>query len=1178
MRRSFFLLFFISALFSCNREQKKLFRLLDSDKTGLKFSNTLFLNDSLNGATFEYIFNGAGVAIGDVNNDGLKDIFVTGNMVSSRLYLNQGNLKFKDITTISGTETDRWCTGTTFVDINDDGLLDLYICVAGEGKISDRKNIFFINKGLDAAGVPHFIDQASAMKLDDDGYSTMGVFLDYDHDQDLDLYVLTNAMEGSRRNALRPIFKNGEAPSTDRLYRNNGDGTFSNVSRQAGILVEGYGLGVGLCDINQDGWTDIYCANDFLSNDLLWINNHDGTFTDKAAEYFKHFTHSGMGMDIADYNNDGLTDVIVLDMMPYTNMRQKLMIGYKNFNKFYESLKLGYHPQFMRNTLQLNRGKFPDGQFRFSEVGYLAGVYQTDWSWAPVMADLDNDGWKDLVITNGFRKDVTNMDYIMNSIMDNTPFGTDEVKKTRKIKAMEMLKDVKLPNFVFRNERNLTFSEQSKEWGLQDATFSNGMAVADLDNDGDLDLLMNNIDQELSLYENLLITGTQKRINTHFLTVRFDRSVRDVEKIGLKIWIYQDSISQYYEYYPCRGYKSCIDPDIHIGLGKSANIDSMVFRWPQGEMGKIVSCPADTTLIIYKSAPYIYKTQQSPVDLNLTNPQFRFREITKDAGLVFKHIETSPNDMDLTPTLIHSLNRYGPGLAVGDINKDGLDDLYAGNDSGNKGRIFIQNKSGFFVQQQFRSDSLSDDMGALFFDADNDGDEDLIILKSGNQKKVSDLNQKHLLYFNDGSGNFSLKEGVLPEIRISGSCVTACDYDRDGDLDLFLAGRVIPGKYPAAPQSYLLENEGGFFKDVSEKLGDKNGKIGMISSALWTDVNNDNKPDLVLVGEWMPVSILINKDSAFADETEAYGLDKLTGWWNSINGADLDNDGDMDYVIGNYGTNSFFKTTSGTPVEIFAKDFDNNGTIDPVITHYIGNKSFIVHPRDVLIRQIPAMSGRFDTYEKYGGSTFQQSFTKEEISGSIHMTCNTLKSIILENVNGHRFIIHELPAEAQFSPVYGIAFEDFNNDDLKDIILVGNSYSEETITGYYDASYGLVLINKGNMKWEVPEINKINLICDGDKKALVKLFINNKPVFLISENNGFLKALSYDPVRKSKPVQFEQNDWYYFLNTPGGKRKEELYYGSGFLSGSSRKSLINDSINHIDIYNYMGESRRKLLR
>ncbi len=1173
-RVQFFLLVFVFLVSHCTFiKEESLFKFLPSSHTGLDFKNLLTISDSINGITFEYIYNGGGVAVADLNNDGLKDVFFSGNMVSSKMYLNQGGLIFKDVTESSGLSTDRWCTGVAITDINDDGLKDIYISIAGFEPGKSRENIFYINQGIDDDGIPHFRDMAKEYGLNDNGYSTMGVFFDFDKDKDLDLFLLTNAEDGSKRNALKKIRINGEAESTDRLYRNEGDGTFTNISKESGILKEGYGLGVAICDINQDGWLDIYCADDFISNDLLWINNQDGTFTESAGEYFSHFTHNGMGMDIADYNNDGLLDVIVVDMLPVSNYRQKMMIPSLNLGRFYGGLQLGYHPQFMRNTLQLNQGKFKDGKYRFSEIGFLAGMFQTDWSWAPLFADFDNDGWKDLLITNGFRKDVTNLDYIKD-IGKRSQFGTEESRRNFFINAMDNLPDVKLPNFIFKNEGDLTFSDKSKEWGLVHPTFTNGTAYADFDNDGDLDIILNNIDQEVTLYENRLQSSEKPSNNSNYLSIRFHEKTKEYEKTGLKVWVYQQDNKQYFEYSIYRGYKSTIDNDIHIGLGQSGQIDSLVFQWNDGTIQKIINPSVNIIMILAKvgnshfsDSSYIYQFTDSKNEIE-------FENITDKLNLNYKHDDVISIDFSITKSLIHYLSKYGPSITVGDINQDGMDDFFIGADAQRSSSLFLQNANSTFSRTDIEADSSYEDLGTLLFDADNDGDLDLYVVSGGYRWPAKSKQYQDRLYMNDGKGYYIQNEEALPKIESSGSCVIASDYDLDGDLDLFIGGRVIGRNYPSTPQSYLLENKDGVFVNQSKLLGEQKGKLGMVTSALWTDVNNDKSPDLIIVGEWMPITILINKNGEFINETATYQLEETTGWWNSVNGADFDQDGDIDYILGNYGLNSFFKCSKEKPIEIYSGDFDKNGVNDPIITQYAGDESYLVHPFNVLLELIPGMKNRFSTFSEYGKTSFKDAFLKEELANSIKMDCKTMESVVLENSGKDGFIIHPLPTEVQFSPVFGTLVDDVNADHLPDLILVGNSLSEETTTGYYDASFGNVLINQGNFKWKAEPPALSNFIADGDKKSMATISVGNNKVMLISENNGTLQAMTYLQALNSKWITFQADDWYYTLKIGDKIQKVELYYGNGFNSSSTRKVSFPMDMEEIAIYKYNGSQRR----
>ena len=1111
--KPYFLAFSVLCIFllsGCGNE-KTLFVVREANETGLHFNNKIqaFVNDTLNALKFEYIYNGGGLGAGDLNNDGLTDLYFAGNFVSGKLFLNKGNLKFEDVTEKSKTTTDKWCTGVSIVDINQDGWNDIYLCVAGPHAKEKRGNLLFINQGLDKNGVPVFKEEAEAYGIADTGYSTMGAFFDYDKDGDLDLYLLTNNIEKYNRNNLRKKLTNGEAENTDRLYRNNGNNTFSNVSKEAGILIEGWGLGVCIADINQDSWPDVYVANDFLSNELIWINQKDGTFKNKASEYLQHQTHNGMGVDIADYNNDMLPDIVVLDMLPDNNHREKLMVANGNDDQFDMGLDMGYEPQYMRNTLQLNQGILPNGDVKFSEISYMAGVSGTDWSWAPLLADYDNDGLKDLFIANGYRKDVTNLDFISYTTESSMYFGTDETKKQRMKAKMDSLPDVKVHNYIYKNKGNLTFEDMSEKWGFKRPTFSNGTIYADLDNDGDLDLVSNNIDDEAIVYENTLYHSSNKeRPENNFMRLQLFTE-KGQPAYGSKVCLSINGKKQFIEFTTFRGYKSTVEPYLHFGLGNAQKVDTLTIIWSDNRITQKINVKVNQVIKFNIKESFPDKKNNFIINAHQTiesNHPF-FREITALVGLdsVF-HIERDYNDYKSTPLLHRKLSKDGPYIAVGDLNGDGLDDFVLGADAGESTRIFYQKTNTSFEKTQLPFDKESEDRGILIFDADKDGDNDIYIVSGGSQFPKESSKYQDRLYLNDGKGNFI--KGKLPKITSSGSVVKAFDYDKDGDLDLFVGSRLVPQAYPYLPKSHLLRNDEGKFTDVSSSLPEQ-GIIGMVSDAVCADYDKDGLPDLVLVGEWMPVTVLKNSGKGtFMDMTKSLGLDKTNGWYHSVASFDINKDGYPELILGNNGTNSYYKASEKEPLEIFAKDFDKNGSIDPIMTHYNFGKRYISFYRDRLINQIVSIKKRFLNYETFADATFEASFTKDELEGAYHGYCYTLSSFILENVKSNSFKPHILPNEVQFAPVNAFIEEDIDHDGKPDLVGIGNSFAEESIRGRYDASYGLCLLNKTPFNYQTLKPSVSGFVAEGDTKQIQKITISGKPCYLITRNNGKLSVLT----------------------------------------------------------------------
>jgi hypothetical protein len=1072
------------------KASKPLFKELLPQQTGVNFKNQLVYSDSLTVLEFEYMFNGGGIALCDINNDGLQDIFFTGNMTSCKLYLNKGNLKFEDITEQAGLHTEGWSYGASIVDINQDGLQDIYICKAGNRKTlpNEMKNQFFINNGNNT-----FTDRAAEMRLDEAGYDIQAAFLDYDKDGDLDMYLTKNAFVNYNRNNIRPKMTEGQAASTDKLFKNEGltEGglpKFKDVSAQAGITIEGFGLGVNVCDLNGDNYPDIYVSNDFLTNDLVWINNKNGTFSNKAHEMLRHTTYNGMGNDVADYNNDGLPDIIVVDMLPPDVKRWKLTMMGNTFDEFQQSTNTyKYEPQYVRNTLQLNNG---DGTF--SEIGQLAGIHATEWSWSPLFADYDNDGKKDLFIANGYRQDVTNLDFIIYG--KRTLFmGTPEANRKDRLEMLKKFEGIHIHNYLFCNKGDLTFEDVSEKWGMTAPTYSNGAVYGDLDNDGDLDLIINNLDEIAQIYENQ--TNILKPENK-WLRLKLNGEKGNQAGFGAQVWLWQNGEVQYQYFSPVRGYLSTVEHFIHFGL-KNAQIDSLKILWSNGKT-QILKTPSPNQLLELD-----IKNAQLFDNKNIFyHNKSLFVDNTFSSGINYKHQEDEFIDFKIQPILPRLYSHDGPCLAVADINGDGLEDFFVGAAAGFKGILYIQNKNNIFSPQPIPEVNTADDMSALFFDADKDGDKDLYIASGGVlPQKQGDAVYQHRLFINDGKGQFTKKmQAIPPSVCTSASIITACDYDKDGDLDIFVGGRISPGEYPMSPRSFLLKNNSGIFTDDTPQYLQN---VGMVTAANWADIDKNGWDDLILVGEFMPFTILNNKNGHLQKGVE---IQDSNGWWNSLACADFDKDGDLDFVAGNLGLNTPYRPTPKTPICIYAKDYDKNGRIDPIMCRYENGTEYITHARDDINKQITPMRARFRDYTSYAIAPFEKAFRPDEIKDAHIVKCQKLESVFIENKGNNHFEMKNLPIEAQFSPINSMITGDFNHDGNLDILAVGNSYATEVQTGRYDAQGSLLLRGdgKGNFTADRHAFNVV-----GDNRALTTLKrADNSTLFLIAANNDFLKAFS----------------------------------------------------------------------
>ncbi|HEX6627027.1 MAG TPA: VCBS repeat-containing protein [Gemmatimonadaceae bacterium] len=1060
MRGNAIRLLVLTALAACTNSEKQtpvrsLFALLDSTRTGISFVNTIVTNDSLNFQRDAYVYNGAGVGVGDINNDGLPDIYFAGNTVSSRLYLNKGGMRFEDVTKRAGVATDRWATGVAMVDINNDGYLDIYVSVSGPQwtPAAKRANLLFINNRNGT-----FTESAAKYGVADTGFTTQAAFFDYNRDNCLDVFLLNGSAKDFKRTDLpdQPLGGIGKPVGVhNELYRNNCNGTFTNVSGQAGIAgATGFGLGVAIADLNQDGWPDIYVSNDIAPNDVVYMNSGNGTFTNKRASWLKHTSYSGMGVDVADFNNDGWPDILQVDMLPRDLSQRKRTTGSNTVAAVSEARRRGFLDDFTSNTLQLSNGLSPKGDVVFSDIAHLAGIAATDWSWSALFTDFDNDGNKDILITTGYPKAVNDRDYALPPLAVSHAFGSQQRRD-----PLQMLTDLyayNVPNYVFRNRGDLTFEDDTKVWGMDQASFSYGAAYVDLDNDGRLDVVVNNMNSPAFIYWNSGGThGAQ-----HYLTLNLVGDSPNRGGIGTQLALTAGGKKQYLYQSPYRGYMSTVDERPHFGLGPVNSVDTLEIEWPDGRRQTLTNLPVDRLLTVKQSDA----TAGKPESLISRKSAQRFEAI-KLLGVNYAQGEATQLDYRVQPLLPYLISKHGPPLAVADVNGDGLDDLFVGGGGGEPGKLFIQQVNGEFVEsrgQPWEADKGYEDWSAVFFDANGDGRTDLYVASGGYQLAPGSGLLEDRLYLNQGAGRFVRDANALPPMLTSKSVVRAGDFNGDGRPDLFIGGRLQTRSYPYPTRSYILRNDGGRFTDVTKLVApDLLEPGGMITDAQWVDFDGDGRLDLVTAGEWMPINFYRNEGTRFHNVTNATGLPSMRGWWYALATADFDHDGRPDIVAGNLGLNYAYTTSKDSPFGVYAGDFTGNRVTDVILTKSIGGIEYPFQGLAPLGWQMYPLAIRFPTYGSFANAPLKEVLTENQRQNAVHYQTDTFASQYLHNEGGGKFSARPLPNLAQIAPIKAVVANDVDGDGDLDLIIVGNLYDAEPNTPRDDAGNGLWLRGDG---------------------------------------------------------------------------------------------------------------------
>jgi hypothetical protein len=1072
---------------------QQLFTLLPASYTGIRFENRVADTRELNVFTYRNFYNGGGVATGDLNGDGLPEVMLTSNLHGNHLYLNRGGFRFQDVTEDAGVGGKGfWATGVTFADVNGDGLLDIYVCYAGNVAGERRANELYIHQGLNKNGVPTFKEMATQYGLADEGYSTHAAFLDYDRDGNLDVYLVNNSFRPVNSFGLRNIRHVRNKLGGHKLFHNDGNGHFTDVSERAGIFGSeiAFGLGVAVSDVNRDGWPDIYVSNDFFERDYLYINNHDGTFSEQLDKQMPYSSYFSMGLDIADINNDGWPDIYTTDMLPEDEYRLRTTSSFEGWDVYQAKVQNGFHYQLMRNMLQLN-----NGNGTFSDIGQMAGVARTDWSWSALIADLDLDGYKDIHVTNGIAKDVTSQDYVAFLANDQTMVSATKGSRVDFKALTDAMTSTKLQHYAFRNKGDLTFSNETVNWGLEAPSFANGASYADLDGDGALDLVVNNANDTAFVYRN----NARALTKNHFLQLKLEGDVRNRFAIGARATLRNGNQLLYQELEPSRGFQSSVDYVLTFGLGALGSVQSVTVEWPDGRVSSLKDVAADQRLVVKQS-----ESKAAAVNIpKVSSPLFT--DITSVTALQFVHHENDYIDFDRERLMPKLLSTEGPHAAVADVNGDGLDDVFIGGAKEQASVLLVQQSNGRFIgtnEKLFEQDKISEDIGAVFFDANGDRSPDLYVVTGGSEFSEFAPALEDRLYLNDGGGNLRKAIGALPPLNNSGSRPAAADFDGDGDIDLFVGGRSVPGRYGIDPVSSLLTNDGkGHFTDVTDMVAPGLSHVGMVTDALWRDVDRDGRVDLVIVGEWMPITMFRNVGGGRLERMNTPGLEKSGGWWNRIIAGDFTGDGRVDFIVGNLGLNTRLQANANEPATMYVKDFARNGFVQQIISYYNNGRAYPLTLRDDLIRSLTFLKDRYLNYKDYAKETVADVFPQRDLADAVVRNAHTFATTLVRSNGDGTFTMVPLPREAQIAPVYGIYASDFDGDGKPDLLLAGNFDGVKPEIGKMSAGYGLYLRGDGKGRFTPVRAVESGFLVPGQARDIQRVRTRNGNVYIVARNN-----------------------------------------------------------------------------